>query len=301
MEIRRLKHLIALADTRNFSRAASQCHLSQPAFSRSIQAAETELGMALFERGGPEVRCTPAGTFVLERARKLVMKSRGLERDISLYRERLMGDLSLGTGPYPAATLVPALLTQMRLRYAGVNVRVEVNKAIYLERHLRSEELDFYVADLRNLSANSDLKVTRICQLSAALYVRSGHPLLSAASVSGPDVMPYGLASVDVPKNLRLLLAPLMGWPEGTAMPIALETDDLNLLKTVVIGCNTVLACAKFAVQQEVATGQLVPLNVTNLPPLFADVGIVSLKDRSFSPVAQYAVEFLTQLGASLD
>lgn len=125
MEIRRLKHLVALADTRNFGRAALQCHLSQPAFSRSIQAAEEELGLQLFDRGSLEVRCTDAGAFVVERARKLVFDSRCLERDVSLYRERLIGDLAIGVGPYPAATLVPALLIDMRQRFPGVNVRVE--------------------------------------------------------------------------------------------------------------------------------------------------------------------------------
>ena len=45
MDLKRLKHLVALADTRNFGRAATQCHLTQSAFSRSIQAAEEELGV----------------------------------------------------------------------------------------------------------------------------------------------------------------------------------------------------------------------------------------------------------------
>ena len=58
MDLRRLNHLVALADTRNFSRAATQCHLSQPAFSRSVQAAEEELGLQLFDRNALEVTCT---------------------------------------------------------------------------------------------------------------------------------------------------------------------------------------------------------------------------------------------------
>ena len=58
MDLKRLNHLIALADERNFGRAALRVHLSQPAFSRSIQAAETELGLQLFDRGA-EVACTP--------------------------------------------------------------------------------------------------------------------------------------------------------------------------------------------------------------------------------------------------
>jgi DNA-binding transcriptional LysR family regulator len=86
MDLKRLKHVVALADTRNFGRAAVQCHLTQSAFSRSIQAAEEEMGLLLFDRGTVEARCTEAGAFVVERARKLLFENSCLERDVSLYR-----------------------------------------------------------------------------------------------------------------------------------------------------------------------------------------------------------------------
>ena len=65
MDLRRLKHLVTLADARNFGRAALLCHVSQSAFSRSVQAAEEELGLKLFDRGSLEVTCTDAGAFVV--------------------------------------------------------------------------------------------------------------------------------------------------------------------------------------------------------------------------------------------
>ncbi|QTN27184.1 LysR family transcriptional regulator [Rhodoferax sp. AJA081-3] len=297
MEIRRLKHLVALADTRNFGRAAQQCHLSQPAFSRSIQAAEDELGLQLFDRGSTEVRCTDAGAFVVERARKLVFDNHCLERDVSLYRERQMGDIAIGVGPYPAATLLPVLLTDMRTRFPAVHVRVEVNNANYLADHLRAEELDFYVADLRNIPATSDLEVTRIGQLTASFYVRKGHPLLNQTSVQGKALLPYGLASVRVPEKILLLLASLMGLPQDVRLPLAIECDDLNLLKTVAMATDTVVACADAGALEEVADGRLVRLTTSDIPTQFSDLGVVSLKGRSYSPMAQYAVDFLAMLG----
>ena len=64
MDFRRLDHLVALADKRNFARASEQVNLSQPALTRSIQAAEAEFGMRLFDRGAVAVTPTPAGEFV---------------------------------------------------------------------------------------------------------------------------------------------------------------------------------------------------------------------------------------------
>lgn len=298
MDLKRLNHLVALADTRNFGRAALQCHLSQSAFSRSVQAAEEELGLQLFDRGSLEVTCTQAGAFVVERARKLLFENHCLERDVHLYRERLIGDLALGVGPFPAATMLPLLLTEIRTRYPGVKLRVEVNNAQYLLEHLRSEELDFYLADMRNVPAASDLAFARVGHLSAGFYVRAGHPLLQEPSLKASQLLPYGLASVRIHESVLLLLGHLMGLGEDVPVSLALECDDLHLLQSVAKSTDTVVASTDAGTRQAVEDGSLVRLQVKELPPLFADMAIVSLKGRSYSLMAQFAVDYLTDLGA---
>ena len=99
MDLRRYAHLVALAEEGSFRRAAERTHLSQPAFSRSILAAEEELGMALFKRGGRKVACTPAGSFVVERIRAVLHASSNLDRDLAMFRDGLSGDVRLGMGP----------------------------------------------------------------------------------------------------------------------------------------------------------------------------------------------------------
>ena len=301
MDLKRLKHLVALADMRNFGRAAVQCHLTQSAFSRSIQAAEEEMGLQLFDRGTVEATCTDAGEFVVERARKLLFDNHCLERDVSLYRERLMGDLSLGVGPYPAATMVPLLLTEIRTRHPGVCVRVEVNNADYLAAHLRAEELDFYMADMRNVVAAADLRVSRVAKLSGGFYVRAGHPLLGRASITAASLLPFGIASVRVPEAVQLGLGALMGLGEGKRLPLAVECDDLSLLKSLAMSTDTVIGCVDAGTAQDVAQKRLVRLEVIDVPPQFADMAIVSLKGRSYSLMAQFAVDFITRQAIELD
>src|SRR6201981_409245 len=74
MDLRRLSHVVTLADTLHSPRAAEAAHLSQPAFSRSIQAIESDLGIRLFDRDVGDVRPTPAREFVIERARELLFR-----------------------------------------------------------------------------------------------------------------------------------------------------------------------------------------------------------------------------------
>lgn len=293
MDLKRLKHLVALADERNFGRAADRVHLSQPAFSRSVQAAESELGMQLFDRGNLDVSCTAAGTFVIERARKLLFDSRCLERDVSLYRERLIGDIAFGVGPFPAATLLPALMVELRTRYPGINSRVEVNNWKYLVEHLRAEELDFFVADTRDVPHDADLRISSAGKQHGHFYVRAGHPLLLQQNLAPSAMLPYGLASVRLPLEIRKLLRRLLELTVDDHLPVALECDDVHLLKRVAMSGDTVLASTDAAVADEVDTGRLVMLQLRGVPPMYSDMGIVSLKGRSFSPMAEFAVTYL--------
>jgi DNA-binding transcriptional LysR family regulator len=301
MELKRLKHLVALADERNFGRAAASVHLSQPAFSRSVQAAETELGMQLFERGNADVSCTPAGAFVIERARKLVQESRRLTREVGLYRDRAMGDIALGVGPFASSTLLPALMIDMRQRYPHVSARVQVNNSAYLVGQLRQEVIDFFVADTRDVPRDANFNIAPIGRQRGRLYVRAGHPLLARPLSSLADVALYGLATGRLPAQPGAALRTLMGRAEDEGLPVAIECDDIHLLKLITEATDTVMVSSEAIMRQDLAAGRFCMLELVNFPQMFSEMGIVSLRGRSHSPMAQYAVEFLTRLAAEQD
>lgn len=293
VELRRLNHLVALADERNFARAAARCHLSQPAFSRSIQAIESELGLPLFDRGTTEARPTPGGALVIERARKLLFESRCLERDVGLFRQRLFGDIAFGAGPYPAATLLPGLLTAIRRQHPAIKVRLEVNNWDALAQHLRAEDIEFFVADTRSLPQHPDLEITPLARQMGAFFVRQGHPLLAYKKVSPLELVPFGLATVRLPELVREQVLGMLGLPADAALPLALECDDVHLLKHVALETDTVLAASHALVDSDVRHGLLARLNVSPLPALYAEMGIVSLKGRTHAPMAQFVIESL--------
>jgi DNA-binding transcriptional LysR family regulator len=301
MDLKRMRHLMALAEERNFARAASRVHLSQPAFSRSVQAAEAELGLRLFDRGNTEVKCTAAGAFVIERARKLLFDSRCLDRDVQLYRQGLAGDIAFGVGPFPAATLLPPLMIELRRHYAGVQVRVEVNNWQHLAERLRQEKIDLFVAEIRDVPADPDLTITPLARQSGGFYCRAGHPLLAQRDLQPPALLPYGLASVRLPKAMVESFAAVLGMPPGRSPPLALECDDVATLKRVAISTDTILGCTHPAVAAELAAGSLVQLPLRGLPPLYAQMGLVSLVGRSHSPAGQFVVEQFQALARDLE
>lgn len=297
LNLKRLAHLVALAETRNFGRAAERCGLSQSAFSRSIQSAEEEIGLQLFDRGTLEVTPTDAGSFVVERARGLLTEEHWLERDIRLLGQRAMGDLSIGFGPYPAATLMSGLLAEIRRSYPQVRVQAEINDYESLIRHLRAEQLDFYFADMRDVPDVADLKLTPMARVFAGFYVRPGHPLLASGEpVELRDLLPYGIAAVHPRKAILLELGRRMGLPEGQPLELAAIGNDLHLLKQLALRTNTVMAAPETVVAAEAASGRLVLLKLLDMGPIPIDLSLVTLVGRNPSPIAQFAADTLAQL-----
>ena len=286
MDLRRWTHVVAVADRRSFVRAAEQVHLSQPALTRSVQAAESELGMRLFDRGTGDVTVTPAGEFVIARARRLIFDSRCLARDVALYRNRGLGDTAFGVGPYPAATFLPPLLARLRREHPGVNLRVEINNWQLLLQRLLEEDIEFFVADTRDVPPHPQVRIDALRREPGGFYVRAGHPLARRKPVTLQEIHAHGIASVRLPDEVRTLLARLLGGPSEEEAALALQCDDLTLLKTVTLQSDAVLAAPHAAVVAELKARTLRPLEVTGLPVVAARMGVVRLRGRTPSPMA---------------
>ncbi|MEJ8846967.1 LysR family transcriptional regulator [Variovorax rhizosphaerae] len=293
MELRRWNQIVAVAEHRSFARAAGHVHVTQPALTRSIQAAEAELGLRLFDRGTQEVVPTPAGEFVIERARQLLYNSRCLERDVDLYRSRALGDTAFGVGPFPVATFIPALLASIRREFPGINVRVEVNNWKLLVTRLREEDIEFFVADISDLPPDPSLHVRSLRREPGSFYVRKGHPLAGLVSVTFRQAWAFGLLSIRLPPRVLEALARMLELPSPESLKLALECDDVGILKGIALASDSVLLGPDAAFVQDVAEGRLVPVNVVGLPPLSAEMGLVSLWGRTPSPMAELIMERL--------
>ena len=300
MDLRRLQHLIELADERHFARAAQRVNLSQPAFSRSIQALESQTGMPLFEREAGAIRPTPAGEFLIERARRLLFEARCVQRDVELFRESRLGDTAIGMGPLPALTLLPDVVTLLRQQYPEVGLRVEVSNWRSLLEQLRAEEIEFFVADIRELPIDAALEIRSLGRQHGGFYVRAGHPLAGKAPVLS-EAWSFGVASVRLPEAIKSRLAALMGLPSGETPALALQCDDIALLRSTMLGTDTVLALTNEALRAELESGAALALKVIDLPPIFAEMGGVRLRNRTPSPAAQKLAALIEERAARVN
>src|SRR5271163_1239106 len=124
MELHQLRYAVAVARTRNFSRAAEQSNVSQPSLSQQIQKLENELGERLFERTKREARLTPQGEAFIARATKILAEVDAAQRDVSDAQGLVRSRLAIGILPTIAPYLLPAVVTAFTKKYPGSEIVV---------------------------------------------------------------------------------------------------------------------------------------------------------------------------------
>ena len=122
MEMQQLRYVVAVARSGNFSRAAEQCHVSQPSLSRQIQKLEDELGERLFDRMKREAKLTPHGEAFLRHAVHIIEEADAAKREAAEAKDLLHGMATVGVLPTIAPYLRPEAMVEFREKYPRAEI-----------------------------------------------------------------------------------------------------------------------------------------------------------------------------------
>ncbi|MGW8464172.1 LysR family transcriptional regulator [Pseudomonas sp. CLCA07] len=150
MDIKQLKFLIALDETRHFGQAAARCHITQPTLSMRLRSLEEELELPLVNRGQRFEGFTAPGERVLAWARTVLAAYDGLQAEAAACRGNLVGTLRLGVVPLSSFDPLPLM---QRLHAEHPNLRFELSalSSEQILEQLSSNRLDLGVSYLERL------------------------------------------------------------------------------------------------------------------------------------------------------
>ncbi|KKD00941.1 LysR family transcriptional regulator [Photobacterium halotolerans] len=141
MDIKQLKYLIALDQTKHFGQAAALCHITQPTLSMRIRNLEDELDLVLITRGQRFEGFTEEGERILAWARTLLAAHDGLQAEAASCRGQLVGSLRLGM--VPLASLNPMqLLEPLSQRYPELHFQLTSLTSEQIIDQLNRNQLD---------------------------------------------------------------------------------------------------------------------------------------------------------------
>lgn len=174
MTLTELRYVVAVADERNFSRAAERCFVSQPSLSASVKKLEEELGARLFERGPGDVLLTEAGIAVVAQARRVLDEAGRVQAVAKARTDPLVGPLRVGVIHTIAPYLLPELVLGLRHAAREMPLDIEENLTANLDQMLRAGQID--VAILALPYAPAGVETLPLYDEEFRIVVPAGHP-----------------------------------------------------------------------------------------------------------------------------
>ena len=141
----KLISLLKVYETGNYTRAARQLSLTQPAVSQHIRALEQELGVRIFERANNELHVTSEGRIVIKYARRMQSLHRNLISGLENEKRRIT-QLKVGITHTAESNAIAEALARYATKHEGVNIQLRTDTVDNLCDMLRNYEIDFAVA-----------------------------------------------------------------------------------------------------------------------------------------------------------
>jgi DNA-binding transcriptional LysR family regulator len=190
-DLRRLQYFVAVAQERNFTRAAERLHVAQPALSRQVRLLEQELGVELLHRTTHQFELTEAGAFLLERGPVLLDAADELWRNVRTYGTGERGGVLIAYGGSASYETAPRLVRSLTERHPGIAVTTAVKSVDEIVAGLRGGSIGLGL--VRCAAQTTDLEMRTIRLERQGLLIRRDHRLASRSGVSIEDLADHPL------------------------------------------------------------------------------------------------------------
>lgn len=294
--VQQLRYAVAVAEEGHFGRAAQACYVSQPALSTQVRELEAKLGVQLFERTPRGVLVTPAGTEIVERARRILREVDDLCEVAAGAGGDLGGSLRLGVIPTIAPYVLPEAIPRIEAAQPGVELYLREDRTESLVAQLQAGDLDLLLLALP--LNRPGIEELALYDEPFLLAVPEHHRLASTASCSVADLAGERLVLLEEGHCLRdqaLAVCDLAGAGglvevQGTSLP--------TVVQMVGSGLGVTLLPAT-AVDRDVHPGARVVLRDLGPTPPTRTVGLAWRASSARGPAYRRLGDAIADVGRS--
>ena len=294
MELRHLRYFLAVGEALNFTKAAAQLRVAQPALSRQVQDLEEEIGVDLLKRSPRGVTLTAEGKLFLEEVRELLKRTDESVEKVRALARGEYGELHVGYAPSPTVEILPPALAAFQKTVPRVKLLLHDLSSDELINGLRNAtlELAIMVEPFGEQTAGIEFELLRTYPLSVAMA--AAHPFARLKSIPLEKLATEPLIALrrkdysEYYHFLDRIFAPIRAKPH-----IAVECDSASSLITEVeAGRGIALASPSFKL---VAGKRLLYRPLTGTTEV-ASVGVAHATKGDVTPAGEKFCEILRRV-----
>jgi LysR family hydrogen peroxide-inducible transcriptional activator len=146
MTITQLHYVLAVAEHQNFTKAARNCHVTQPTLSMQVQKLEEELNVQIFDRGKKPIELTAVGAKIVAQAKNIVAEAERINDIVDQEKGFIGGEFRLGIIPTVMPTLLPMFLKTFIKHFPMVKLKIEELNTDELINRIHEGHIDAAIA-----------------------------------------------------------------------------------------------------------------------------------------------------------
>lgn len=287
MNIENIEAFVYINHYGSFNKAAEVLYISQPTVTARIQSLERELDCRVFDRLGKQISLTDKGKQFLPYAQQILQIYQNGKYQVQA-KGHIPNELRIGSTVSVSNYLMPHLMLHLKRRYPHITIKLMTASTEVLIDKLKSKELD--LAFIRKV-VNPAIQAFPFCEDPISLYVQEGHRLAKAQRTSLEDIRQETLVffecgSLDWMRLHRVF--------ESMEQPpkIEYQVDNLETAKKLVLKKAGICFLPALSVQEEVAAGTLVRVDIAETEGISLRTSLISLNGEN----AEF-IETLLELG----
>ncbi|HLH65345.1 MAG TPA: LysR family transcriptional regulator [Solirubrobacteraceae bacterium] len=296
MELRQLRYLVALAEELNFTRAAANEHVAQPALSQQIRRLEEETGLALVERTTRHVSLTEAGELLVVRARRVLAELDAARIELQALRGMDIGHVTIGAMHTMGPVDLSLALAAFHDLHPNVGLTVREQSSEEMAEMLRVDELDLAFLSVTERVESHGLGLHQLVSEELVVVLPVDHALRRRRQVRMAELAGEQFISFREGARLRELLVGA-AHSAGFEPRITLESNETQRIRRLVARGLGVAILPRSDVESpgaEVATASLVE------PSLRRDITLAWREGRRLTPAAAAFLELSRETFAGL-
>lgn len=195
MNIRYLTYFVEVGKEKNFTKAAKNLHLSQPALSKVIKNLENDLGVSLIDRSAKNFKLTDQGEILLENATRTLEVIQSEINKLYATIDCIKGKLVIGVPPVIGTIFFAPMISKFREKYPNINVIIIEEGANFIKNKLKESKIDIGMILLPVY--DDTLKTISIANSENVLVVSKQHKLSKKQSVTMEELKDENFISLD--------------------------------------------------------------------------------------------------------
>ena len=293
-DIRRLERRLSLHDLRVLSavaqagsmgRAAKLLATSQPAVSRSIADLEHALGVRLLDRTAQGIEPTLFGRALLKRASAIFDELRQGVQELKSLSDRTIGDVSIGASIAIAEGFVSSVISDLTSRYPRLTFEVLATDTATAYRALLDRKVDLVVVHVIEPLAEGGMHVEPLLSDPHVVVAGAQNPLARRRGLKLSNLLsePWALPMPEAPYGS--VVSEAFG-ASGLPVPATIVNSTLPV-RTTLLMTGRFLSMVPRIVMQFPPKSRLLRTLPIDLPSTARPLALVTLKNRTLSPIAQ--------------